>query len=259
MKPVQDRIKEIKNNGFQLDFGTVFENAFENYKKIALYAGAMLLVFSILFGILIVGLLFYIFGVEVISDLVQPGKLQEEMSKGTFLLIYTSCIIVITCLLSPFQAGFLKMAECAEKDEEFHVSTIFEYYKLPYIINIFIATFIITTISSSLSFLPQSIGIQVTNFFISLSISLLTFLTIPLIVFGKLNAFEAISSSAAIILKKPILILGLFLMGTMGAITGLIAIGIGIFFTYPFVYSMNYTVYKSIIGIDSTSELSEKA
>jgi hypothetical protein len=35
----QDRIKEIVHNGYALDFADVFNKAFENYKKIALYAG----------------------------------------------------------------------------------------------------------------------------------------------------------------------------------------------------------------------------
>ena len=41
MTLIKDRIAEIKKNGYQLDFGTVFEHAFENYKKIALYAGLL--------------------------------------------------------------------------------------------------------------------------------------------------------------------------------------------------------------------------
>ena len=45
MNTTKDKIEKISTNGYELDFGTVFENAFENYKKIALYAGLMLLVF----------------------------------------------------------------------------------------------------------------------------------------------------------------------------------------------------------------------
>ena len=36
IKTTQDRIEEIKKNGYTLDFGNVFNHAFENYKKIAL-------------------------------------------------------------------------------------------------------------------------------------------------------------------------------------------------------------------------------
>jgi len=57
----KEKIEAICTKGYQLDFGTVFESAFENYKKIALYAGLMLLVFSILMSIILMaGLISYI-------------------------------------------------------------------------------------------------------------------------------------------------------------------------------------------------------
>lgn len=250
MKSTQDRIEEIKANGYELDFGTVFENAFENYKKIALYAGLMLIVFSILFGMLIVGILISIFGVETLTNAVEQGNLRPEILTGNFLLIYTASIVAVTCFTSPFQAGFLKMADCGEKDEEFHVSTIFEYYKMPYFGSIFISTLIITVLSSGLSLLFQSAGIQLVGTFTSVTISLLTYLTVPLIIFGKLKAIEAITSSISIILKQPFLILGLLIVSGIASIVGIIGICIGIFFTIPFVYSMSYTLYFSIMGIE---------
>ena len=39
MKSTQEKIERIKTDGYDLNFGNVFEHAFENYKKIALYAG----------------------------------------------------------------------------------------------------------------------------------------------------------------------------------------------------------------------------
>lgn len=248
MNAIQDRIEEIKTNGYELDFGTVFENAFENYKKIAIYAGLMLIVFSVLFGAILIGILTSIFGLETLTNALEQGKLRPEILTGNFLLIYTGSIILITCITSPFQAGFLKMADCGEKDEEFHVSTIFEYYKMPYLGSIFSATLIITVLSSGLSLLLQSAGIQMVGVLTSVTLSLFTYLTIPLIVFGKLNALEAITASISIILKQPFLILGLLIVAGIASIVGIIGICIGIFFTIPFVYSMSYTVYHSIIG-----------
>ena len=134
MTPIKDRIREIKTNGYQLDFGNVFEKAFENYKKIALYAGLMLLVFTILFGILIVGIIMIaaisIFNINIstLTEMLKPENLKPENLSINFILIYSALIVGFTSLLSPFQAGFLKMADCGEKGEEFHVSTIFEYY-----------------------------------------------------------------------------------------------------------------------------------
>ena len=52
LKSTKKRIEEIKNNGYELDFSDVFNHAFENYKKIALYAGLMLLVWVFVYKML---------------------------------------------------------------------------------------------------------------------------------------------------------------------------------------------------------------
>lgn len=255
MKDLKTRIEEIKTNGYKLDFGTVFENALANYKKIAVYAGSMLLLFSFIFGILILTVTLAFFDTNTIIENLKPEKFKPETFTGNVLLIYMTSVILLTCLLSPFQAGFLKMADCGEKDEEFNVSTIFEYYKPPYFGNIVLATLIITLINSGLSTVFNVAGIELAASFTSFAISLLTLLTIPLIIFGKLNAIEAIQSSISIILKQPFLILGLLIIAVLGALVGLMAFCIGIFFTIPFIYSMEYSIYSSIIGVDSGLEI----
>lgn len=257
MNSTKDKIEKLTINGYELDFGTVFERAFENYKKIALYAGSMLLIFTFLFVILLCGLGIAVFGIGVLSDFFKPGNLKPETFTGNFLLIYTACILLITCLMSPFQAGFLKMAYCGDKGEEFNVSHMFEYYKPPYFQNIVGATFIITLISTGISTLLETAGIQAIGILTSLSITFLTFLTIPLIVFGNLNAVDAIKSSILIILKQPLLILALIIVAFLASLTGLMGFCIGIFFTLPFMYSMEYSLYNSIIGIDYASEIDE--
>lgn len=255
MKPITERIEEIKTKGYELDFGTVFEHAFENYKKIAVYAGSMLLIFSFLFIILLTGIAIAVFGTDTVTEFLKPENLKPEAFRGNFLLIYTSTILLLTCLLSPFQAGFLKMADCGQKGEEFHVSTIFEYYKSPYFGNIFISTLIISLMSSGLSTLLSIAKIESFGLLTSFTISLITLLTIPLIVFGKLSAIEAIRSSIIIVVKQPLLILALLSIAILGSLVGLMAFGIGLFFTLPLVYSMQYSIYNSIIGIDSDKEI----
>ena len=138
MKPIKDRIEEIKTNGYPLDFADVFNHAFENYKKIALYAGLVIFVFLVILVILITGIVVSVFGVAELSENLKPENLKSENFSEGFLFIYMVSVVLITSLISPFQAGFLKMADYAEKDKTFHVSTIFEYYKAPYFKELFI-------------------------------------------------------------------------------------------------------------------------
>jgi len=49
----------------------------------------------------------------------------------------------------------------------------------------------------------------------------------------------------------------LVIVSGIGSILGIFGLCIGIFFTWPFKYSMNYTIYKTIVEIEDTSEIEE--
>jgi hypothetical protein len=259
MKPIKARISAIRTNGYQLDFGTVFEQAFENYKKIAVYAGLMLLVFSILITILMfTGLISYI-GIENLEEFSNKLK-QYQGLKAIPLEVaipLNAGLILFSAFINPFMAGFLKMADCGENGEEFHVSSMFTYYKLPYFMRIFSAVFMIAFLSTGLSILLEYAGFSLIGSILSLTISFMTFLTIPLLIFGNMNPFDAIKSSITIFSKQPLLLLGLTIVAGIGSAIGIFGFCIGVFFTMPFMYSMNYSIYKSIIGIDAPTEIEE--
>jgi hypothetical protein len=52
-------------------------------------------------------------------------------------------------------------------------------------------------------------------------------------------------------------LLGLLIVGVIAGIIGIFGLCIGIFFTLPFMYSMNYVIYKTIVGIDEPGEIEE--
>jgi uncharacterized membrane protein len=259
MKTVKARIAEIKTNGYELDFGIAFENAFENYKKIAVYAGLMLFVFFILLTIIMsTGIVSYV-GVENMEEFSKQLKhlTSLKVMPLNIAIPVNGILILISGILNPFIAGFLKMADCGEKGEEFHVSTMFTFYKSPYFINLFMATLIVAFFSVGLSILFQFLGLSFIGTVISLTISFITLFTVPLIVFGKLNTIEAIRSSIIIVSKQPIVLFGLIIVTVIGVALGLFGFCIGLFFTWPFLYSMEYSLYNSIIGIDYASEIDE--
>jgi MFS family permease len=246
-----NRIEEIKANGYQLDFANVFNQAFENYKKIALYAGLMIFVFSIILLAIFATLTLSFFGIAALTEYMKPENLRPENFSGNFLIGYIAISILITGLLSPFSAGLIKMAHCAEKDEEFHVSTVFEYYKAPYFKEVFLATLIISLGTTGLSTLLDHYGIQFLGGLITIVISFFTFMAIPLIIFSGLKAVDAIVTSFIIISKQPLVLLGLVLVAAIGSLVGFIGCCIGIFFTMPFIYSMYYAIYSQILGFEN--------
>ncbi|KVV15495.1 hypothetical protein ACRASX_08265 [Flavobacterium sp. TMP13] len=247
MQPTtQNQIENIKNNGYELDFSTVFNHAIQNYKKIALYAGLILLVFSIVATFVVIGVLIAIYGVAALSgDLIQ--ELAQMNPTGVTLLIVLAAQVFITAILSPIGAGYYKMADAAENDETFNVSTMFYYYKSQYFIQIFIATLLITSLSVVLSTILEQVGLQSATMVLGLLISFYSAMAVPLIIFGDLKAIDAIKGSIVIISKKPAVILGLIITAFLASMLGIFAFCIGVFFTIPFNYSMIYCIYSNII------------
>ncbi|HTG66083.1 MAG TPA: hypothetical protein VL859_06890 [Flavobacterium sp.] len=250
MKSNKDRIQDLKNNGYSLNFETVFNLAFENYKKIALYAGLLLLVITFLFGIAAFFVIAFSYGLDNFQELMKPENLKPENFSETFIIAYIISITLFSCLIGPFFAGLLKMAHYAQIDNEFHVSNVFDYYKSPYFKEIFIATFIISTLNMGISSVFESTGIPLLGFIATLSITFLSILAVPLIIFSDLKAVDAINSSFTLVLKKPLTLLGLIVIAYLYCLTGLFFFFIGLFFALPFLYSMNYAIYRTIIGFN---------
>jgi uncharacterized membrane protein len=249
MKSTLDQIEDIKRDGYTIDFATVFNHAFENYKKVALYSGLIILVFSIIFAFAFMGIVVAYYGA---SSLTEDFFKNLAVQKQSYieLLVTTIVLTVATALLAPFGAGFLKICDAADKDEPFDFSTIFTYYKSSYFGQIFITAFIITLISSSIGAVIDSFGILFLGTALSLMISFLTFLAIPFVIFGDLKAIDAIKSSLIVVNKNPVMIFVLFMTGILGSLVGLAGCCIGVLFTIVFNTCITYATYFSIINMD---------
>lgn len=254
-KIAQDRIEDIKKNGYTLDFGNVFNLAFENYKKIALYGGLVFFVFAVVFSLIGIVVLFSIFDSETILENLKPERFKPENFNLNTMLIFSAVSILFTCLLSPLSGGLIKMAYCADRDEEFHVSTMFEYYKSPFFTELFVATFVVTLTNTVIGGVLNYIQIPILDVVVSVTIGLFTIMMIPLIIFGNLKALEAIQASILIVSKQPLVLLGLLVVGSIATMVGFIGCCIGIFFTLPFIYSLYFAIYTEIIGFDPVDEI----
>jgi len=254
MKSTLDQIEDIKNNGYSLDFSDVFNHAFENYKKIALYAGLILLVISILSFFLGSGILVSLYGPEHFNKQFFEN-LQNKQPEGTTLLIYTLAATIVSAIISPFTAGFLKMADSADKDENFNFSTVFTYYRAPYFSRLFAVALLIGLTGGLISVAFNFMGIKVIDTIIAIIISLFTSLTVPLIIFGNLNVIDAIKSSILIVSKQPLVIALLLIVAIISSFIGFIGCCIGVVFTIPITYSVKYAIYSSIFEIENQDSI----
>jgi hypothetical protein len=269
MNTIKERLNDIEKNGYQLDFGNVFNHAFENYKKIALYAGLVLFVFSFFFLVFFtMSFGFYLKSLNIDNlnnQLIE--NLEHQKSLETPMVLMVLSIIILSLLLTPFSAGFYKMSERADKHQEFKFSSMFAYYKTSYFFNIIVASILNALLSMLISTIMLSLltlvninqfgFILLANYSVSFFVYLFTFLTIPFIIFGNLKAIDAIKHSFLIVLKQPFVLAGLLILAVIGAAAGLMGCCIAVFFTLPFLYSMNYAIYSAIVGIDANEKIDE--
>jgi hypothetical protein len=242
------QFEEMNNSKKNLDLGEVINNAFEIYKKTALMGGLAfmaLMFFLVIFSFMAVG---FFTDTEKLPELMKDFNPDNLSLNGT--LIYIGVIVTFTVLVSPFIAGMLKMAHDADTNEEVTFSSIFYYVNSSKFLDIVLATTIISLFSVGLNMLlkfvlPATFA-GILGFIISYSISILTFITIPLIIFKSLNFIDAIKTSCKTLFNHFFIVLLLMIIGGLASAVGLIAFCIGIFFTIPFVYAIQYSIYKKL-------------
>ncbi len=250
MKTTNEKIEIIKQEGYDIDFGTVFNQAFDNYKKIALNAGLAFFLFLFVMAMIAGIIIFMVMDTSNLAESMQGFRVKNFSIFGAG--IYILGTILFSGLLAPFMAGIIKMAHCAAKHEAVSMGSVFEYYQSAYFGKLFIATVLIALFSNTISVISEVAGYQFLGIAVSCLISFLTFMTIPLIIFGDLKPDEAIKGSIIIVSKQPFILLGLLIVSVLFCVLGIIGFCLGIFFTMPFVYSMYYCIYDAIVGDEDT-------
>lgn len=246
-----NRIEEIKSKGFDLDFSSTFNYAFDVYKKMVLMAGLGMLLIVIVFG----GALLSVLGLTIgMGSIVDFGDIANSQMTGFFMLIYGVVISVLGGLFAPITAGFLKMAYDGDHNQNVSFGTLFHYYSTNYFKDLFLAGLILSGASMLLSFGFEFLSLQFIGGILSLILTLLTVLAIPLIIFGNMNAVDAILGSVTVVAKNPLMIVGLVIVAYLFVLAGMIALCLGIFFTSPFLYAMIYSIYKHAIGFKDSLE-----
>lgn len=259
MKTTQQRISEIKSEGYDMDFNNTFTTAFDTYKQIALQGGLAYMLFviviiAVVFTIVILSVGLTDFGREMTGF--RPDNL-SIVNQAFYILGFS----VISGLGYPFGAGLIKMAYAADVNEDFSVGTAFSYYKSAKFLDIFICGFLISILVMIINTgLTMAIGTTWGPFVALLPNIIMgwfTVLSLPLIFIGDLKPVDAILVSFAVVAKKPFLVVALLIIAYILACVGFIGLCIGIFFTLPFTSATFYSIYKHSVGVDDNSEMDE--
>ncbi|ESU24742.1 hypothetical protein FEDK69T_02940 [Flavobacterium enshiense DK69] len=248
MNYINNRLKEIKQNGYQIDLGDLINESFESYKKIALLSGLALLI--VILSLLIVS----VFGLSYFFDLENLSEETLKMDFSTFtpeqIALYVGGVSLLAIILTPFTAGLIKVAHDVETQDEISFSTIFDCYKADYLKDLLISSLVISLITSTITISFQLIHLDIVGSLLSYLIGFFTCLTVPLIIFGRLSAMNAIANSIMVVSKQPLIIFLAILLATIGSFIGLFAFCIGLFFTMPYLYCMYYAIYNRSVGFE---------
>jgi hypothetical protein len=266
MKSTLQRIEEIKSTGYRLDLGEAINGIFNNYKKIALLGGALILLIAVVALVVFGGLAALVIGLDTFTKSITDFG--GGVLSSTALIINFAVTVTVTAFFAPIAAGLVQMAHNAEINEEFDFGTAFMHYKSAYFKEIFFGAAIIAVVGTGFTTLVEIIKlsypegslldvITLITSLISVLIQFFTLAMIPLIIFGKLNAIDAIKGSFVLISKNLWTIALLAIVVFIFIMFGLIAFCIGIIFTLPALYSLQYIVYKTALPIEKHNELDE--
>lgn len=252
---MKNKIEQKLQNGYQLETGQLIDDSFSLFKKNFLTAGLGVIVLCIIMCVIYFGIFAVFFGFNDIQNTLLQF---ETLALETNFIIGSAIVTTILAAISaPITAGFIHLNYLTKFNKEYNLGNIFEFYSSKYFKDIFIAYSIIGFTTAVVSAILTLTGLDFLNIIVQGGIGCFTIFTIPLIIYGKQNYSEAIHKSILLFLKQPLaIILGLLVSG-IGAMLGLIALCIGMFFTLPIIYSMYFSIYDQAIGFDERSEIDE--
>ena len=245
----------------KLDFGNVFNDAFEIYKKsFAPMALAIAIVFAV-FLVLYLAFFPLLFGLGFMEYFAlaaeDPGYVAAISQSPRYLLVMALFGLLMSAVIAPLTAGLINMCRNVKHNIPISTGQLFHYYKSKYLGNLLVASLIISLVSSVFSVTFQSIGMPVLVYIPTLLITTFTIVMIPLIIYKENNATDAIKNSFNAVGTNFMVVLGLVIVGFVCACVGAIACGIGIIFTFPFYFAIQYSIFAHLLGDETYHEIDE--
>ncbi|MEN3324925.1 hypothetical protein VP395_14390 [Mariniflexile soesokkakense] len=233
-----------------LDFGTIFNQSIELFKKVWVQGLVMLL----LTMLLMVPFYLIMYLPMLGMGLIDPQSFQNMENMGDFspFLMIPFFIFVLVFSFFAMVIGFGMKASffriCKLKDlEEMGADDYFYYLKKPYlgkVVKLSLATFGITILAMLLCVLPV--------FYVMIPVTLMN------VIFAfnpDLSTSEIVKAGFRLGNKKWLLTFGLiFISSLLAGIVGVLMCCIGIYVTSSFSYLPVYFIYKDSVGFDKKED-----
>lgn len=252
MKEIIDQKVE---KGYTLDLGKIIEVSFETFKKTFLLSGVTLIIAAFVLTFLYIGYFGILYG---FGDFTQTiTELKSDAINPTMQIINAAFGVFFVSLITPLIAGFINVNHLAKTNQEFTIGSFFDYYKSSHLKDLILNQIIVTVFLNSIVTFLVLTNHQFIAIILQFIIPLFTIFCIPLIIYGEQNFLEALVKSIKLFIKNPFIIFIAFLIGALGSFVGLIALCIGIIFTLPYYFSIEYAIYEQAVGFKEKSVIDE--
>ncbi len=244
-------IFEKINQAKALDFGIIFSQSIELFKKTWLH-GFLLQVFTIIVMMPLI-IVIYVPLIGIILAQSKNGYSEHNPFDAFFAgmsLMYIMFIIVAFFALAAISfvlnAGFYRIMKKLDFNEEVMTADFFYFFKAHYFNKTFmlmLATVGIAIVAALLCYVPI--------FYVMIPLS---FFPIIFAFNPDLSAGEIINASFKLGNKKWLIAFGLMIVSSILAqIIGMLMCFVGVLFTSAFVYHPTYLIYKEVIGFNEES------
>lgn len=251
IETIQQKIQQSK----ALDFGSIFSEAFELFKKTWLQ-GFLLQLFSILVMLPLI-IVFYVPFIAMIIAEQESGYSDTDAFNEFFAgmsVVYILFLIVGVCVLATvtyaLTAAYFRMVKKLDDGELVKTSEFFYFLKMPYLKKIFVIMLIAILIaipSALLCYIPFIyVIVPMAFFFIFFAFN------------PDLSVGDIIKASFLLGNKKWLITFGLlFVMYIIVLVLTMVTCGLGQLFVQSILFHPLYLIYKYSIGFDEKSEIEQ--
>ncbi|MEC3905562.1 hypothetical protein VOI54_00890 [Tamlana sp. 2201CG12-4] len=250
-KILLEKIKEAK----ALDFGQVFNDSIELFKKTWLQ-GFLLQLFTLIVMLpLIIVLYVPLIGMMIAQQ--ESGYANTDAFNNFFAgmsVLYILFVIVGAFVLGAvslaLNAAFFRIMNRLDSDKTVSSSDFFYFLKTKYLSKIFVLMLVsmgISIVAALLCYLPI--------FYVLVPLS---FFTIVYAFNPNFSVGDIVKVSFKLGNKKWLITFGLIIVSSLLAqIVGFLLCFVGVLFTAPFVYHPIYIIYKKVIGFEEQHVIDE--
>ena len=239
-------LQELQNkiqNAKPLDFGTIFNQSIELFKKVWVQ-GFIVLLLTMLIAVpffLVIYIPLIVFGS---IDSMEPNVFSdmEPFAAVLFAILYLVVITAVNAIAFGFKAAFYRI--CKHKDLDIMAKEdYFYFFKGPYLlktIKLALAAMGIAIIAMLLCVLPI------------IYVSVPIYLMVVIYAFNpELSVSDIVKASFDLGNKKWLITFGLAIVTSfLAGIVGMLMCFVGVYITASFGYLCHYFIYKDVIGFD---------